>query len=109
VREVVTGQLESLGYRVLACASGEQALAVAAGHAGRLHLLLSDVVLPGIGGRELRARILAGRPGLKVLFMSGYGEDVIARHRVPPAEFRLIEKPFSRPALARAVRGALDS
>ncbi len=109
VREVTASELESLGYRVIRCDSAEQALRVAAGHSGGLDLLLTDVVMPGMNSRELRARMAAARPGLRVLFTSGYGEDVIARHGVLHDGTRLIEKPYSRRALAQAVRAALDA
>jgi two-component system cell cycle sensor histidine kinase/response regulator CckA len=107
VREVARAQLEALGYRVLACASAEEALAVAAGHCGPLHLLLTDVVMPGMNGRDLAQRLRTARPGVKVLFSSGYGEDVVARHGVLEAGVFLLEKPYSLPTLARQVRQAL--
>ena len=107
VREVTAEQLESLGYRVLACASGLEALTVAAGHEGPLHLLLSDVVMPGMNGRQLATRLLEARNGLRVLYTSGYGEDVIARHGVLEEGVFLLEKPYSLLALARQVRRAL--
>ncbi len=108
VREVTASELESLGYRVIRCEGGEQALSAAA-HSAGLDLLLTDVVMPGMDGRELCARMTAARPGLRVLFTSGYGEEVIARHGVLHDGARLIEKPYSRQALAAAVRAALDA
>jgi PAS domain S-box-containing protein len=108
VREVTQAQLESLGYSVTACASANEALTLAAGHDRPLHLLLTDVVMPGMNGRELAARLAATRPGLRVLFASGYGEDVIARHGVVEPGVLLLKKPFSVACLARLVREALD-
>jgi CheY-like chemotaxis protein len=107
VREVTAEQLESLGYRVLPCAGAPEALAVAAGHGGPLHLLLTDVVMPGMNGRQLAARLTETRKGLRVLYTSGYGGDVIARHGVIEQGVHLLEKPFSLLALARHVRRAL--
>jgi len=107
VREVTAEQLASLGYRVLPCASGPEALAIAAGHEGPLHLLLTDVVMPGMNGRELATRLLEGRKGLRVLYTSGYGEDVVSRSGVVEEGVLLLEKPYSLLALAQHVRRAL--
>jgi two-component system cell cycle sensor histidine kinase/response regulator CckA len=107
VREVATAQLESLGYHVLPCASAEEALTAAARHSGPLHLLLTDVVMPGMNGRELSARLCAVRPQVKVLFTSGYGGDVVARHGVLEDGVVLLEKPYSLSTLAGHVRRAL--
>ena len=94
VREVTREQLESLGYRVLSCADAAEALAACAGRADPLHLLLTDVVMPGMNGRELAERLTQGRPGLRVLYTSGYGEDVIARHGVLEPGVLLLQKPY---------------
>jgi two-component system cell cycle sensor histidine kinase/response regulator CckA len=107
VREVATAQLESLGYHVLPCASAEEALTAAARHSGPLHLLLTDVVMPGMNGRELSARLCAVRPQVKVLFTSGYGGDVVARCGVLEDGVVLLEKPYSLSTLAGHVRRAL--
>ena len=107
VREVTAEQLESLGYRVLACGSATEGLAIAAGHEGPLHLLLTDVVLPSMDGCELAARLTQARRGLRVLYTSGYGGDVIARHGVLAQGAVLLEKPYSLLELARHVRRAL--
>jgi CheY-like chemotaxis protein len=107
VREVTREQLESLGYRVLSCADASEALAACAGHAEPLHLLLTDVVMPGMNGRELAQRLTQGRPGLRVLYTSGYGEDVIARHGVLEPGVLLLQKPYALPKLAGLVRTAL--
>ncbi len=107
VRDVTREQLESLGYRVLPCANAAEALVVAAAHAAPLHLLLTDVVMPGMNGRELAARLTQTRPDLRVLFTSGYGQDVISRHGVLEAEVLLLRKPFALPQLAGLVRTAL--
>jgi signal transduction histidine kinase len=107
VRMVIAEQLESLGYRVLACGGGQEALTVAAGHEGPLHLLLTDVVMPDMDGRELATRLLETRTGLRVLYSSGYGEDVIARHGVVEEGVFLLQKPYSLRTLAQQVRRAL--
>jgi two-component system cell cycle sensor histidine kinase/response regulator CckA len=107
VREVAARQLESLGYRVFACASAREALAVAGGHTGPLDLLFTDVVMPGMNGRELATRLSETRRDLRVLYTTGYGEDVVARHGVLEEGVLLLEKPYSLPALARQVRRAL--
>ena len=107
VREVTREQLESLGYRVLSCADAAEALAACAGRADPLHLLLTDVVMPGMNGRELAERLTQGRPGLRVLYTSGYGEDVIARHGVLEPGVLLLQKPYPLTKLAGLVRTAL--
>jgi len=109
VRDVTRAQLESLGYRVLSCANAAEALMVAAGHTQPLHLLLTDVVMPGMNGRELAARLALSRSDLRVLFTSGYGEDVISRHGVLEPGVLLLQKPYALPKLASLVRDALEA
>ncbi len=107
LREVVREILVDLGYQVLAAGGGEAALALAREHRGQLHLLLSDVVMPEMSGSELAARLVALRPGLKVLFMSGYTSEVLGRHGAVGPAIQLIEKPFTRQALAQRMRQVL--
>jgi two-component system cell cycle sensor histidine kinase/response regulator CckA len=107
VREVTREQLEALGYRVLACANADEAIVVSARFLEPLHLLLTDVVMPGMNGRELAERLTASRPGLRVLYSSGYGEEVIARHGVLEPGVLLLQKPYALPRLAGLVRTAL--
>jgi two-component system, cell cycle sensor histidine kinase and response regulator CckA len=76
-------------------------------HAGAIHVLLTDVVLPGEDGRELAARLLAGRPEVRVLYMSGYPDDVIAQHGVQATVPALLHKPFAPDALLLTIRQAL--
>ncbi|HKZ33005.1 MAG TPA: ATP-binding protein [Vicinamibacteria bacterium] len=109
VREVTRAQLESLGYRVLSCANAAEALVVAAGHVEPLQLLLTDVVMPGMNGRELAARLAERRASLRVLFTSGYGEEVIARHGVLEPGVLLLQKPYGLARLAGRVREALQA
>jgi PAS domain S-box-containing protein len=103
VREVTRTVLDRLGYRVLAAASGDEALALAARHEGTLHLLLTDVVLPGPSGPEVAEALRARRPACRVLYMSGYPENLAAG--LAGAAF--LPKPFSPDALARKLREVL--
>jgi CheY-like chemotaxis protein len=99
--------LEQLGYTVLAAGNPTRALELAGGFAGEIHLLLTDVVLPGMSGRDLQQRLIGARPGLKCLFVSGYPSDVIAPRGVLDEGVRFLQKPFSRDALAKALREAI--
>jgi DNA-binding NtrC family response regulator len=74
-----------------------------------VHLLLSDVVLPGISGRHLADQVVQTHPGMKVLYMSGYTSDTIVRHGVLEAQVAILNKPFTAAALLRKVRESLDS
>ena len=105
---MIQGMLERLGYRVLAAGTPAAALATAAAHPGPIHLLLTDVILPSMNGKALAETCAARFPGLKVLFMSGYSEDVIAYHGVLDSDVSFIQKPFTMNQLAQAVRGVLD-
>jgi PAS domain S-box-containing protein len=108
LRRLTRRVLESRGYTVLDAANGDDAIRVLAGSAGRVDLLLTDVVMPGMSGRELVERLMPVYPWLRVLFMSGYTEDMMLHHRVAEMGIVLIEKPFTGEALARAVRARLD-
>jgi PAS domain S-box-containing protein len=107
VRTAVGGMLDALGYSVLAVASWREAVAAAAQQSTRLDLLLTDVVMPEVSGRELCLRLRALRPRLPVLYMSGYTADVIAQHAVLKEGMNFIQKPFGTDDLARALRAAL--
>jgi two-component system cell cycle sensor histidine kinase/response regulator CckA len=107
VRELTTTILRARGYNVLEAASGPEACEVAKKHPDRIHLLLTDVIMPGMNGRELSRLLLDQRPQLKVLVMSGYAESVIAHRGVLDAEFEFIQKPFSSDVLAAKVRQLL--
>ncbi len=108
VRSTVQRQLEVLGYRVHAFAGPSAALAAVASRQLRYDLLLSDVVMPRMSGTELAAQLATELPELKVLFMSGYNENVLLRHGLEGGELKLLPKPFTLDSLARAVRVAID-
>ncbi len=109
VRHLGRAILERQGYTILEAQSGEDALAVLASHDGMVHLLLTDVVMPGMNGKELYQRAAQRHPHLKVLFMSGYTDDIIAHRGVLKKEIQLIQKPFSVEGLAAKVREVLDN
>lgn len=100
--------LEMKGYRVLSAGTPGEAIRLAEEHIGEIHLLLTDVVMPEMNGRELARKLLSLYPGLKCLFMSGYTANVIAHHGVLDESVQFIQKPFSLDALAAKVREALD-
>jgi len=101
--------LRKHGYTVLLASQGDQALALASRHHGRIHLLLTDVVMPGISGRVLSERLMLSRPDTRVLYMSGYSDDAILRHGVKSAGTHFIQKPFSIETLAEKVRETLNA
>jgi len=108
VRELAREALRRGGYAVLEARDGEGALRLAQGYTGQIHLLLSDVVMPNMGGPELAARLLELRPQLKVLYMSGYSEFISAGHgEIGPLTY-FLQKPFSLESLGRKVREVLD-
>jgi PAS domain S-box-containing protein len=109
LRRIGVKVLERQGYRVLEAANGVEALRVAAGHAGRIDLLLTDVIMPQMGGRELADRLRVGRPGIKVLFTSGYTDDSVVLHGVTDHSVPFLQKPFVPSTLAHKVRAVLDS
>lgn len=108
LRSLLRRHLKSLGYAVLDACDGQEALEIAALHDGPIHLLLTDVVMPRLSGKLLAERITAQRPGVKVLFISGYSDDAIATHGVLKPGSTLIQKPVQLDFLARAVRETLD-
>jgi PAS domain S-box-containing protein len=108
VRRMVRMILSQEGYAVLEAADGQQALEVAAGCGGPLHLLVTDLVIPHLTGREVAERLTARQPGLRVLFLSGYAEDVIAQQGVETTAANFLHKPFSIAELARKVREIIE-
>ncbi|MGA8438017.1 MAG: ATP-binding protein [Candidatus Sulfotelmatobacter sp.] len=101
--------LEKQGYRVIEAADGAVAMQIAVAHEGVIHLLLTDVIMPGMNGRELAQRISEIRPNTKVLYMSGYTENVIGHNGTLDAGVRLLQKPFTLRELKSKVREVLDS
>jgi CheY-like chemotaxis protein len=108
VRALARHVLQAQGYTVLEARHGAEAVRCCEQHAGPIHLLMTDVVLPGPGGRELAERVTTLRPGVKVLYVSGYTDDAVVRHGVLEAEMAFLQKPFTVDALARKVREVLD-
>lgn len=108
VLEAASSLLKQLGYQVLSAKSPEQALAVAASYQGVIHLLLSDVGLPGMSGSELAQRLVAVRPEMKVLMMTGYTQEAPLRTEAEKAWGPVLEKPLTAEALAHRVRQVLE-
>ena len=109
VRRISRLALEAHGYKVLEAASAADAMTQADHHAGDIHLVLADVVLPDANGRELVTRVLALHAHARVLFMSGYVDDASARHGLADLGDTFLQKPFSSVELARRVREVLDA
>ncbi len=109
LRPLVTGLLQRQGYRVLVAQNADEALAIARDHISSVHLLLTDVVMPGGSGRELGRRLAELRPETRVLYMSGYTDDAMARHGVLDPGLAFLQKPFTPAALMRKVREVLDA
>ena len=109
VRALVGSVLKRSGYVVLEAAQGEQALDIARAYVAPIHLLLTDVVMPGMSGRVLSERVTSLRSETRVLFMSGYSDDAMLRHGVQAGGAQFIQKPFSIDALAAKIREALET
>ena len=107
VNALIGSVLRHSGYTVLDAEDGEAALEIVRTYDGRIHLLLADVVMPGMNGREVSEHVTAARPGTAVLFMSGYPDDEIVRQGIRTASVHFIQKPFSMDALAEKIRAAL--
>ncbi len=108
ILQMTTKLLERLGYKVLSASSPLEAIRTAESHTGKIDILISDVVMPEMSGRDMAAKLLQAYPGLKCLFMSGYTADVIAHHGVLDEGIQFINKPFSIKALAAKVRDILN-
>ncbi len=109
VRTIARLALTRRGYRVLVAANGGEALLAGERETGPIHLLLTDVVMPGMGGPELARRLAALRPAMKLLFMSGYADRAVARHGLIESGARFLEKPFTPESLLRKVRDVLGA
>ncbi len=108
VRDLGQFVLEKCGYTVLTAAEGVEALRVAHQHVGRIDLLMTDVIMPRMGGRELADQLTRRLPGLKVLFLSGYTDDAVVRQGILESEMAFVQKPFSPAVLTNKVRAVLD-
>ncbi|HEY0511039.1 MAG TPA: ATP-binding protein [Thermoanaerobaculia bacterium] len=109
IREPAVEILESRGYHVLAARDAAQALAVAEEHAGPIHILVTDVVMPGLSGSQLAGQLTQRLPGLRVLYISGYPEDSISHHGVLNPEQHFLQKPFPPGQFLEKVREVLDA
>jgi two-component system cell cycle sensor histidine kinase/response regulator CckA len=107
VRAIARATLERAGYRVLAASDGLSALALLDEHPEEIDLLLTDVIMPNMNGRELAERLSALRPGVPVLFVSGYTDNVLADQGIPQSETALLDKPFTPASLTAAVAAIL--
>jgi CheY-like chemotaxis protein len=108
VRSLGRQVLEMAGYTVREARSGVEALQICGQHSGAIHLLVTDVVMPHMSGRQLAERLLSQRPGMKVLYLSGYTEDAVLRHGVVETDVAFLSKPFTPAALTEKVREVLD-
>lgn len=109
VRQCVKTMLTNLGYHMLEAEDGQTALTVASHHDAPIHLLLTDIVMPGINGHQLFEQLAAIRPGLKVLYMSGYPSEVITKQGILTHGVNFISKPFSMGELSRKIKQALGA
>jgi len=109
VRELARQYLEMSGYTVLEAEDGHTALELSAMHVGPIDLVLTDVVMPGISGRELAERISRSRPGIKILYMSGYTDQAVVHHGILESDAVLLQKPFNMASLATKLREILTA
>ena len=107
MRELARELLEDNGYTVLEATNGIDAIQVAEKYVKPIHLLLTDVVMPGMDGSKLAERMGHSYPGIKVLYMSGYTNDAIVHHGLLDSGVALLQKPFTRESLTRKVRDVL--
>jgi len=108
VRDLEVKMLRQLGYSVLPAADGDEAIQVSKDHRGDISLLVTDVVMPNMSGKQVADALLASRPGLRVLYLSGYTENTVVNHGVLDSNVDFLSKPFSREALARKIHEILS-
>ncbi|MGD9899690.1 MAG: PAS domain S-box protein [Calditrichaceae bacterium] len=109
LRELAKLTLTGYGYKILEASNGSEALDICKNNSNEIDFLLTDVVLPKMSGKDVADKIAGMCPGIKILFMSGYTDDAIARHGVLEAGINLLQKPFTPPVLAKKVREVLDT
>jgi CheY-like chemotaxis protein len=109
VRNILTDMLKSQGYKLLVASNGPEALDIASTRNGKIHLMITDVVMPQMSGRELSELMARIRPEMRILYMSGYTDDAIVHHRLLDEGLNFIQKPFDTASVARKVRLVLDS
>jgi CheY-like chemotaxis protein len=109
VRQLVSEMLQRLGYRILPAAGGVDAIHLFEQHRGSIDLLVTDVIMPQMSGRELAQRLKLQQPSLKVLYISGYTDDMLAHHGVLESNVFLLQKPFAPDELAKKLREVLDT
>ena len=106
---VHSGRMKTLGYRVIEASNGVRAIEACRAHPGRIDLLLTDVVMPWMGGRDLSERLAETHPGLRVILMSGYTADTILRQGIAETGWPFLQKPFTAQRFARKIRETLDA
>jgi two-component system cell cycle sensor histidine kinase/response regulator CckA len=107
-RDLAATFLRSMGYSVLPASDGKSAIQIAKGHKGELHLVLTDVIMPGMNGPQVVEALRKTRPGLRAAYMSGYGDDLLAQQGIDLEGVILVPKPFTSEELASWVRAALE-
>jgi two-component system, cell cycle sensor histidine kinase and response regulator CckA len=108
VRQVARLLLENRGYTVIEADGGEQALQLTESRGEPIHLLLTDVVMPGLNGPEIASQLLERFPNLKVVYMSGFTDDMVFRHGVISEGVNFLQKPFTPASLTQKIREILD-
>jgi CheY-like chemotaxis protein len=109
VRNLVREILGKRGYVVLEADHSDKAVRICGGYSGKIHLMVTDVVMPGMSGRELAEQVKSSRPDMKVLFVSGYTDDAVIRHGILGTRVAFLQKPFTLDALLQKVRDVLDA
>jgi len=109
LRALVAHILAERGYAVLEASNGKEALEISERFAGEIHLVVTDVIMPEIGGKELASRLSSARPGIKILYVSGYTNNAIVHHGVLDPGVSFLQKPFTIENLTRKVRAVLDA